>query len=385
MSVTSHLAVKEVWRNRSRFLLFSLVIALITLLVLFVAGLAEGLGSGNREYIAKLEAELIAYQETAELTIPNSRISAATLRTIRRLEGVKAAGPIAFASASIPMPVGDPLNISLVGVEPGQPGEPPVVMGEGLARRSGDEAIIDRTVAAMTGLRPGDTLVVRTIQEDAERFYALRLSGLSDSRKYSLRPSVFVPQATWDAIRPRAMLGTSLGELPTNVVAIRLNDPAQIESMRRYIESQVSSVQVVDRVTAYRNTPGYTEQQSTLDTQRTFALLIGVLVIGGFFQIQTLQKVALIGMLKAVGAANPIIAVSALIQIVIVTVLGVAIGGLAAFGLSLVFPPNVPIIFEPRSSLAAIASILVIGPVGGLVSIRYALRVEPLTALGLNA
>jgi len=31
-----------------------------------------------------------------------------------------------------------------------------------------------------------------------------------------------------------------------------------------------------------------------------------------------------------------------------------------------------------------LASILLIGPLGGLVSMRYALRVEPLTALGLS-
>ena len=63
-------------------------------------------------------------------------------------------------------------------------------------------------------------------------------------------------------------------------------------------------MQAVDRVTAYQATPGYSAQQSTLNTQRYFALLIGILVIGGFFQIQTLQKVAQIGMLKAIGAAN---------------------------------------------------------------------------------
>jgi putative ABC transport system permease protein len=30
-----------------------------------------------------------------------------------------------------------------------------------------------------------------------------------------------------------------------------------------------------------------------------------------------------------------------------------------------------------------VASLMLIGPIGGLVSVRYALRVEPLTALGL--
>ena len=74
--------------------------------------------------------------------------------------------------------------------------------------------------------------------------------------------------------------------------------------MAKQIEREVKDVQAVDRVTAYEATPGYSAQQSTLDTQSYFALLIGILVIGGFFQILTLQKVAQIGMLKAIGASN---------------------------------------------------------------------------------
>lgn len=67
MSTSPHLALKEVWRNRSRFLLFSLVIALITLLILFVAALGEGLGAGTREYLEKIGADLLVYQDTAQL------------------------------------------------------------------------------------------------------------------------------------------------------------------------------------------------------------------------------------------------------------------------------------------------------------------------------
>jgi hypothetical protein len=36
-----YLTLKEIWRNKSRYLTFSLVIALITILVLFIAGLGE--------------------------------------------------------------------------------------------------------------------------------------------------------------------------------------------------------------------------------------------------------------------------------------------------------------------------------------------------------
>ena len=54
-----YLSFKEVWRNKGRFFLFSLVIALITILVLFVGGLAEGLSASNREYLDKLDADLL--------------------------------------------------------------------------------------------------------------------------------------------------------------------------------------------------------------------------------------------------------------------------------------------------------------------------------------
>jgi putative ABC transport system permease protein len=137
-------------------------------------------------------------------------------------------------------------------------------------------------------------------------------------------------------------------------------------------------------ITAYKKTPGYAEQQATLDTQRIFTLIIGVLVIGGFFQIQTLQKVPQIGMLKAIGARNRTVAVASIFQVTIVTIIGVAIGAAFTLLLAANFPVTVPIVFKPNTTLIAITSLLLIGPIGGLVSVRYSLRIEPLRALGLG-
>jgi putative ABC transport system permease protein len=155
--------------------------------------------------------------------------------------------------------------------------------------------------------------------------------------------------------------------------------------MAALLEKQVGKVEAVDLKTAYEATPGYTAQQSTLNTIRIFTLLIGVLVIGGFFQIQTLQKVAQIGMLKAIGASTSTIALAFMIQIVYITLLGVFIGGAGTLALSLGFPVTVPIIFTAESVALAVSSLVIIGPMGGLVSLIYLLRIEPLTALGLAA
>jgi putative ABC transport system permease protein len=385
MSTAIHLTIREMWRNRGRFLLFSLVVAMITLLVLFIAALGEGLGSGNREYLQKLDADLLVYQDTAQLTIGASRLERSLLRTIAAVEGVKGVGPIGFSSASIMLPDGEQYDISLVGVEPGKPGEPPVEEGEGLGRRSGDDVIIDRTVALVTGLQVNDQFTLRTTIGSEEEFYTLTVGGITDSRKYGLRGSVFVAYLKWDRIMPRAMVVTDNGELACNIVTVQLDDPAQIETVRQALYARITRIDAVDRQTAYENTPGYREQQSTLMTQNGFALVIGALVIGGFFQIQTLQKVPQIGMLKAIGTSNTIVAIAAMIQIVLTTVIGIGVGSLITFGVASVFPANIPIVFELRSGAMAAISLLLMGPIGGLVSIRYSLRVEPLTALGLNS
>ena len=89
-----YLSLKEIWRGRGRFILFSLVIALITVLVLFVAALAEGLGAGNREYIEKLNADLIVYQANADCRSPPAASGIERLNEIRRVDGGRAVGPI---------------------------------------------------------------------------------------------------------------------------------------------------------------------------------------------------------------------------------------------------------------------------------------------------
>jgi putative ABC transport system permease protein len=378
-----YLAFKEIWRNRGRFFLVSLVIALITTLVLFIAGLAEGLGNGNREYLAKLNGELILYQENVDLSIPASRFDRSILNDVLRVEGVKDAGPIAFSNASIVFENGrEPLDVSLIGVEPGKPGEPPAYQGRGLKGKQERGAIIDENVAIRTGLKVGDTFVIKSTQGTKEKFYPLEVVGISDGRQYSIQPSVTLPYMTWDQIRPK---GTINGqeEFTYNIIGVKLENPENLEIMAERLESQVGKVEAVDRQTAYESTPGYGPQQSTLNTQRFFTLLIGVLVLGGFFRIQVLQKVGQIGMLRAIGASSFAVVTAFLVQIVFITIVGVLIGGLGTLLLKLSFPPTVPIVFTADAVTLAIVSLLLIGPLGGLVSLRVLLKVEPLTALGL--
>jgi len=72
------------------------------------------------------------------------------------------------------------------------------------------------------------------------------------------------------------------------------------------------------------------------------------------------------------------------LQIMLVTALGVAIGGGMTFIFSLFFPPTIPLVFNGQASAFAVLVLLAIGPAGGLVSVFYAVRIEPLKALRLS-
>ena len=378
-----YLAFKELWRNRGRFFLVSLVIALITLLVLFIAALGEGLASGNREYISNLDAQLIVFLDKSDYIISASRLESSTVRAIRRVDGVDAAGPI-YASTTEIETFPTPLKVSLLAANPDEPGMPPITAGR--AFRGGDsrEAVIDRNVALRTGIKVGDEIRVRSVQGTEDNFFNLKVVGLTNGQSYLFQPTIFTAPGTWERIRPQSAADLNDDTPYANIVAVRLKSPASIDTVRRRLVGQVANIEVADLPTTINNIPGYSAQQVTVQTQAFFTLLIGILVIGGFFQIQVLQKVPQIGVLKAIGSSNGVVGLAAVVQIIIVTALGVAIGGGLTYAFSLGFPPTIPLVFNGMRSMLAILALLLIGPAGGLVSIVYAVRIEPLKALRLQ-
>lgn len=384
MGLSTYLALKEIWRNRGRFLLVALVIALITLLVLFIAALGEGLGTNNRQYVSNLDAQLIVFLDKSDFIIPSSRLDQSALKAVRRVDGVADAGPISTSSTAIMLDNGKVLKVSMLGVEAGRPGLPPVIEGRTYQTQLAKETVIDRNVALRSDIKVGDEITIRSTQGTKDEFFTLKVVGLTEGQAYTFQPTIFVPPSTWERVRPKSEAEANKTVPDINVIAVKLEDPSQAEAMKSKIEVNVANVQVADIETTISNIPGYSAQQGTVQTQGAFTLLIGVLVIGGFFQIQILQKVPQIGVLKAIGSSNGVVGLAAVIQIMVVTAIGVGIGGLLTYVFSLFFPPTIPLVFNGNASALAIAALLFIGPAGGLVSVIYAVRIEPLKALRLS-
>lgn len=382
--LATYLSWQEIWRNKGRFFLVSLVIALITLLVLFIAALGEGLGNANRQYISQLDADMLVFLEKSDYIIPSSRVERANIRVMRRVEGVAQAGGIATSNTAILLPEGKVLKVSLLGIEPGEPGDPAITQGRSLGSDLAREVVIDLNVLQRSNIRVGDTITIRSTQGTEDEFFELKVVGATAGQLYTFQPTIFVSYSNWDRVRSKSDAEVGRSSTTVNVVAVKVKAGYTPEQVRENLLQRVENIEIADLQTAIENVPGYSAQQTTVQTQAVFTLLIGVLVIGGFFQIQILQKVPQIGVLKAIGASNFMVGIAAVLQIIIVTALGVGIGSGLAFGFSLGFPPTVPIVFNGMNSAIAIIALLIIGPAGGLVSIIYAVRIEPLKALRLS-
>src|SRR5512141_1936774 len=189
-----YLALKEIIRNRGRFFLVSLVIALITLLVLFIAALGEGLANGNRQFVANLDAQLIVFLEKSDYIIASSRLETNTARSIRRVDGVADVGPIYTSSTAI-VSLAKPLKVSLLAAEVGRPGMPVLLAGRDFRGGDAREAVIDRNVALRSGINLGDTIKIRSTQGTEDKFFTLKVVGLVDGQSYSFQPTIFVPPA----------------------------------------------------------------------------------------------------------------------------------------------------------------------------------------------
>ncbi|MEM7797942.1 MAG: ABC transporter permease [Chloroflexota bacterium] len=383
-----YLAYKEMWRNKARFTAIILIVALTTLLVIFLAALSDGLALSAKQYIENIDAELIVFQNDVDLQIPASRLGRSRINDLERIAGVEAIGAIGVSSAAVmlPGPEGlEKINVTLVGVDPGMPGSPSTVMGRELADERAEEVVIDQHLLnrADVDIPLGSTLTLKVIQGTEERLFDLTVVGHASGQFINFGPSIFVPLRVWNSVKPQDRPGGG-SDLIFNMAAVQVDESANSDQTAALIQEQVNRIEVTDRVSTYEATAGFLEMQQLIVVQQNFVLLIVLLIIGGFFQIQALQKVTQIGMLKAIGAPNRLITLSLLTQVMLTTAIGLLIGGGTIYLLSFFMPPSVPIVFDVQKIGTAVISILISGPLAAIVAVRTLFKVEPLKALGLS-
>ena len=111
--------------------------------------------------------------------------------------------------------------------------------------------------------------------------------------------------------------------------------------------------------------------------------VIAIVVVALFFALLTVERTALYGVLKAIGASSGTLFAGVLLQAVVVTLCASALGAAAALVLDAVIPAGtIPFVALPGRLISSVAYLLIAAVIGCAFSLRRVLKVDPAAAIG---
>lgn len=360
-------AIREMSRRKLQFGLVTGVVILIAYLVLMVTGLGLGLNQLAGTALLGMDGDYLAYSDRSNLSVIRSQLSEAQARSVASAPGVTASAAIGYAAAAIEYRPGEVETGALLGIDLGSIAEPAVVQGRALTPRDTRALLVDRSWVSLTGTGIGDTLQV-PVGLSSEPF---EIVGVVDQGSFFFQPAMFMLRDSWRGVSYRAV------DQGTPYASVVLLQGDGLDG------AAGSGWEVVTKDTAFWNIEGVSAQQGTVDALRYMGLLIGAMVIGVFFYVITLQKVALLGVLKAIGASGLYLTVQGMLQVFLVSLTGTLIAvALAVLTKATVLSAEtVPIAFTTGAIVNTTVAVVVAGVLGAALSMRQIGAIDPIIAM----
>ena len=363
-----NLALTEMRRAKLRFGLLTAAVALLVFLIVFLASISGALLRAFTGAIESLPADGLVYSETARANVQASRLPQATTEQVAAVPGVAATGPMAVLSANTNL-AGTPVELQLIGVQPGSPSAPSGLR-EGVFPTAADEVAIDASEAELT---IGDTFRVDGSTIDLTVVGRMVGTQLGSD-------TAWMTTAGYDAVLRQ--LNPSLAEVPLNAVAFRVEPGTDPVAVAADVTSAVEGTQALDRAAAIDAIPGVESVGRTFGLLVGITFVIGVVVVGFFFLILTVQKLRSFTLLRATGASTRSLAGTVAAQIVAVVLLASAGATALAWAALQALSTGLPVSIEPLTIGGIVAAVLLASLGAGLLSVRRIAQLDPATAAG---
>lgn len=365
-----YLSVRDLVFARGRFALIGGVVALITLLLVLLTGLTEGLGRQSTSALDRLDAGRIVFSAPADgsgqPSFPESGITDEQLRVWEDTAG--AVERLGVTQSRAGAAGGGAAGVAVVGLEEGTALAPGLGALEGQARPAPGRAVLSESVAGDLGLSVGDAVRLSSTE--------LTVAGIAADEHYSHVPVVWASMTDFPAI---AHLGEGTG---ATVLAVPAGAPVPEEAAEA-ADGAAGTVST-DARGALAALPAYRSERGSLLMMQGFLYGISALVVVSFLTVWTIQRTRDIAVLRALGSSRGYVLRDSLAQAAVVLLLGVLTGGLAGLAGGLAAGTAVPFALTPATLLVPVLGVLVLGTAGALLATRRVATVDPLLALGGN-
>jgi putative ABC transport system permease protein len=363
-----NLALTEMRRAKLRFGLLTAAVALLVFLIVFLSSLSGALLRSFTGALESLPADGLVYSETARANIQASRLEPTVTEQVAAVEGVAAVGPLAVLSANATVN-DEPDELQLIGVTPGSPSQPEGLR-QGRFPQSPTEVAVDASTAKVA---VGDTVRVNGSRTD------LVVTGTLVGTQFGT-DTAWMTTAGYEALLTE--LNPGLPAVPINAVAFTVDEGADPVAVAAQVQQAVPGTQALDRSAAIAAIPGVESVSQTFGLLVGITFVIGVVVVGFFFLILTVQKLRTFTLLRASGASTRSLAGSVTGQIAAVILIASAIAVVLAWGALQGLSTGLPVDIDPMTTGGVVAAVLLASLGAGLLSVRRIARIDPATAAG---
>lgn len=363
-----NLALTEMRRAKLRFGLLTAAVALLVFLIVFLSSLSGALLRAFTGAIESLPADGLVYAQDARANAQASRLDPAVTAAVAEVPGVAAVGPMSVLSTSADV-AGSPDDLQVIGVEPGSPSQP-TGLREGRFPSSPTEAAIDASEAEV-GV--GDTILVRGSSTP------LVVTGRLVGTQFGTDTAWLTTEGYAALLRE---LNPGLPFVPVNAVAFTVDEGADPASVAAQVQQAVPGTQALSRDAAIESIPGVESVGQTFGLLVGITFVIGVVVVGFFFLILTVQKLKAFTLLRATGASTAGLAGSVVAQISVVVLAASAVATALAWGALTGLSTGLPVSIDPMGTAGVVAAVLLASLGAGLLSVRRIAQLDPATAAG---
>ncbi|WP_339169160.1 ABC transporter permease [Paenibacillus sp. FSL R5-0341] len=374
-----YLAIREMRYAKGRYALIATIMVLVSFLVLFVTGLAQGLAYDNAASVKNMAATHFVLEQDSNHRFTRSQVDQDQLNQARSVVGEENAEPLGVKMTTV-SPTGDTkkIDVTLFMVNPEGWLAPAVTEGSPITSQTNGQVVVDHKLSE-SGVTIGTVLV------DQASGTEWTVGGFVQNESFSHSPVVFLNEQEWLTLQggSRASQGsadTNANALVYNAIAIK-DAGEQVDGL----SAAMPNTEVITKSDAVSAIPGYKEEQGSLLMMIAFLYVISAFVLAVFFYVITIQKTSQFGILKAIGTRNAYLAGSVSLQVLVLSVGSLVISVLLVRLFESILPASMP--FQLGLSTLALTCVLFIlmSVAGSLFSVWKVTKIDALDAIGRTA
>jgi putative ABC transport system permease protein len=394
------LAGRDILHSWGKFALTGLGLGLLIGVTLTMAGVYRGMVDDAHALITNSGADLwVVQQDTQGPYAESSSIKDDVVRSVRGMPGVAQAANVTYFTLQVQGASGDDKRVMVVGIEPGQPGEPGYLLAGRQITRNHYEAVAD----IRAGLALGETVRIRRHGYTVVGLTQRMVSSGGD-------PMVFIPLKDAQEsqfLKDNDAIENDRARTAANPAFNRPGVPGMLEAVQALqtsshsvnavlvqVQSDWLPERVAEPIRRWKHLSVFTRagmedilvakliatSAKQIGMFLAILALVSAAIVAFIIYTMTLGKIREIAVLKLIGTRNSTIAGMILQQALGLGLIGFVVGKVAATVWAPIFPKFVLLLTQ--DAVTGLLATLLICALASTLAIRVALQVDPAEAIG---